>query len=212
MRSCRSTPELRTRSFPFMSCVMVFFFAAIVVSGFVPAPTAAQGAGTGQVASAETDASAGCGWCWHWKAPWMTQPKHVFPRGNDSCGWPPPPPHYRCARCGSGHGCHTAALHGPCHILCGPAGGDLAQILDAARRGFEGDNATEVADALLAAPAGIQVEYLSDAGRIDFILQCAPEATAKTMPVPPGEIRDALEVELRTRRGERLVAVLPPLP
>lgn len=211
MRSRRSTPELRPPSFPLISYAMVSLLAAIAMSAFVPAPTAAQGAGAGQGTSAEADASAGCGWCWHWKAPWDLQPKHVFPRGNDSCGWPIPPPWYRCARCGSGKGCHTIEDTGGCHIRCGPAGGDLAQILDAVQRGFEEHNATEVADALLAAPAGVEVEYLSAAGRIDFILHCAPGLTAETIPVPPGEMRFALEAELQTRRGERFVAGPAPL-
>ncbi len=175
-------------------------------------PTAGQVASAGQGTVASEGASAGCGWCWHFKSLLTGTFRHVFPRGNDSCGWPPPPPWHRCSRCGSGLGCHTVGDDGFCHILCGPAGGDLAQILDAARRGFEALSATVVADALLAAPAGIQVEYVSDAGRIDFILECAPGATAETIPVPPGEMRAALDAELRMRKGPRLVAAPAPLP
>lgn len=175
-------------------------------------PTAGQVASAGQGTAATEGTSAGCGWCWQFRSLITDTFRHVFPRGNDSCGSPTPPPWYSCSRCGSGLGCHTNGDGGRCHILCGPAGGDLAQILGAARRGFEALSATVVADALLAAPAGIQVEYVSDAGRIDFILDCAPGATAETIPVPPGEMRAALDAELRMRKGPRLVAVPTPLP
>lgn len=176
-------------------------------------PNAGQVASAGQGTAATEGTSAGCGWCWHLRSLFTGGFRHVgFPRGDDSCGWPPPPPWHKCSRCGSGLGCHTDGDDGLCHILCGPAGGDLTQILDAERRGFEALSATVVADALLAAPAGIQVEYVSDVGRIDFILECAPGATAETIPVPPGEMRAALDAELRMRKGPRLVAVPTPLP
>ena len=177
----------------------------------VPGPTAGQVPNAGQGTVGAEGANTGCGWCWQYYDIDTNFPRHMFPRGNDSCGWPQVMGEI-CARCGSGKGCHDYGDWGTCHILCGPAGGDLAQILDAAQRGFEALSATVVADALLAAPAGIQVEYVSDAGRIDFILECAPGATARTIPVPPGEMRAALDAELRIRRGPRLVAVPTPLP
>jgi len=184
----------------------VFAVGDISSAGVEVATSASQ-----LVAGVGESASAGCGWCRHWRWPGHA-PRHVFPRGNDSCTWPPVPLWYRCARCGSGKGCHTFDDPGGCHIRCGPAGGDLAQILGAVQRGFQEHSATAVADALQAAPADIQVEYLSDAGRIDFILQCAPGATAETIPVPTGEIRAALDAELETRRDPRYGGVPTPLP
>lgn len=40
------------------------------------------------------------------------------------------------------------------------------------------------------------VEYLPEAGRIDFVLACAPSIPAGTIPVPPG-IRPALDRALQ---------------
>ena len=45
-------------------------------------------------------------------------------------------------------------------------------------------------------PSSLAVEYVPEAGRIDFVLACNPDAPASTLPVPTGDLRLSLEAEL----------------
>lgn len=160
---------------------------ALAVFAVLPAPSSAQGLT--------------CGWCNRYEGPDGSE-VHKFPFGGDECEWPPTY-HGTCARCGGTSDCHDDWEPGDCHIECGEGGGegegsgDLAQAVEAIETGLETRDMTIVAAALLHDyRSGLQVEYLPEAGRIEFILACSPWGTARTVPVPPGDVRVALEAEL----------------
>lgn len=77
-----------------------------------------------------------CGWCVLGSV-WSYDPEtgefeflfdgHRFPGGGDECGSVANGGGNQgaCVRCGGTSSCHMAPLPGPCHIECGPGGGDL---------------------------------------------------------------------------------------
>jgi len=166
------------------SVFMLSVWVAIAVSLLVPAPTVAQ--------------TPTCGWCVEDRSD-LNNPKHSFPQGGEQCSWPTPNlPCQVCSRCGgTGSTCHRDRQDGQCHILCGPAGGVLGGAAGAIQGALEVRDPVAVATILLAEhPAGLTVEYLPEAGRIEFVLTSDPDTVAKTLAVPPGDIRVLLEAEL----------------
>lgn len=153
----------------------------LMVIAFLPEPAAAQ-----------------CGWCRDWRGWSFWSIEHEFPNGSDLCG--SLGQQERCSRCGTGKGCHNYPDSGPCHILCGPEGEPTAlrDAVDEVRR------ALEVGDAALAAVVvqrdrpDLTVEYLAEAGRINFKLPCDPTAPAATVAVIPG-VRPDFEAALKSR-------------
>lgn len=171
--------------------MMFPILVGILLSAFVPEPTAGQG----------------CGWCEDkrvWWKPW--EHRHWFPNGNDSCGRDNR--QEQCSRCGTGLGCHTEEDEGECHILCGPAGEPTA-LLDAVeevRMLLDAGDAAVVAAMVQSDRADLTVAYHPAAGRIDFILPCDPAAPAATVAVLPG-VRSAFEAALSA--GSTVAALGP---
>ncbi len=54
---------------------------------------------------------------------------------------------------------------------------------------------------LMAHQPPLAVEYALNAGRIDFMLACNPNAVVRTLSVPTGTFRQALEVALGQTTG-----------
>ena len=104
-----------------------------------------------------------------------------------------------CSRCGGTSQCHTGQYkNGPCHIACGPEGDDVTAALTEVRRALDGDDVATLVLALGNRRAGVSVEFVPEAGRIDFVLPCNPTKVYRTLAVLP-EKREELEAELRAR-------------
>lgn len=165
---------------------------AMAIIAVVPAPTSAQ---------------LSCGWCveetfggWH---PVI----HGFPNGADECGWDGRETATSCSRCGGTSGCHglydPKLSAGPCHIQCGPEGGDglggeeptLAQAISTIQGGLDAENLEVVAAMVLDGTDDLSIEYLPESGRIEMLLSCDRTTPAHTIPVPPG-VRKALDAEI----------------
>jgi hypothetical protein len=114
------------------------------------------------VGAAAVEAQLSCGWCEESEAvtfcvwdpegwgggEWVCGEGqgHQFPNGADLCGSGGGGHHLQasagpgetCARCGGTSSCHTEWDHGPCHIECGPGGGELLamarEVREAERR------------------------------------------------------------------------------
>ena len=168
--------EIARKMYPFVAALFVLLVAA-------PPTVEAQGGGLT------------CGWCKE------MGPIHGFPNGGDKCGWPNPGEDYQCSRCGGTSQCHGfVSWHawGPCHISCG--GTAMQQSLSNTIADLQGRLGAEdlvgVVEAIASPRDDFSVEYLPEAGRIDFVLACAPSIPAGTIPVPPG-IRPALDRALQ---------------
>lgn len=140
-----------------------------------------------------------CGWCTPRIDVWVDPGiiiifpvKHAFPNGGNQCGWDGrDDPGATCSRCGGTSFCHTDFRWGPCHIACGPAGGDVAAALTKVEDALGSGDVSAVASALLDPSASFSFEFIPEAGRIDFFLACAPDRAFRTIPVLP-EARDRL--------------------
>ena len=161
------------------------------------------------IAPEPSSAQLTCGWCQevdHWWHPRI----HGFPNGGDACMFDGPEDAV-CARCGGESHCHGfLSWHalGPCHTLCGPAGGDggsFARAISSIREGLATKNLDVVAAMVARDAPDLSIEYLPDAGRIELILPCDPVAPAHTIPVAP-DMRLALDRRVATA----LVAVASP--
>lgn len=143
-----------------------------------------------------------CGWCVRREEDDGFS-EHHFPSGGNGCQWPPPyptPNHSSCDRRGGTSSCHRAWWEGDCHIACGPDGdrpGGFDDVVAAIQTGLEERDMAGVAASVAAQyPSSLAVEYVPEAGRIDFVLACNPDAPASTLPVPTGDLRLSLEAEL----------------
>lgn len=142
-----------------------------------------------------------CGWCIQESTVWVfpgsgiiiiEPPEHIFPDGGNECGWDgSDKPRVICSRCGGTSTCHRYWDPGPCHILCGPAGGDVAAALNEVEDALGSGDVRAVASALLDPSAGLAFEFIPEAGRIDIFLACDPDRAYRTIPVLP-EARDRL--------------------
>ena len=110
----------------------------------------------------------------------------------------------QCSRCGGSSECHTeidlsegGISWGRCHQRCNQyySDADLAETVSDLGRGFETGDMTWVTAIILRRREGLSVEYIPEAGRIDFVLSCDPSRAARTIAVPP-EVRRALDTEL----------------
>ncbi len=140
-----------------------------------------------------------CGWCLQVPISlgiYEIADLHGFPYEGGECGWEGSGQGHKCSRCGGdGSSCHFLPQIGPCHIACGPEG-DGERAYAEIKEALEDDNMTVVASALLRERAGVSVEFVSGAGRIDLLLPCDPNRPFRTIAVLP-EARERLEAELR---------------
>ena len=169
------------KTYLFVAALMVFLV------GGLPNEVEAQGGGLT------------CGWCimerWRltiggstYVGPW----EHAFPGGGDECGWDGhDEAGAMCSRCGGTSFCHRDFQTGNCHILCGPAGGDVSAALTEVEDALESGDVTAVASALLEPRTGFSFEFIPEAGRIDLFLACDLNRAVGTIPVLP-EARDRL--------------------
>ena len=79
---------------------------------------------------------------------------------------------------------------GTCHQAC-TVSPDLADVVGDIQEGLEARDARRVASTILQERAGLVVEYIPAAGRIDFVLSCDLNRTARTIAVAP-DVRKAL--------------------
>ncbi len=122
----------------------------------------------------------------------VVQFRHKFPGGGNECGWDGhDEPGATCSRCGGTSVCHEDFWYGPCHIPCGPTGGDLAAV-DEVQDALERGDVAAVALALQAPQEGVSFEFIPDAGRIEVTFSCGPGRAVQSMPVPPAA-RDRLQ-------------------
>ena len=162
--------------------------------------------GLGLFAGRPTPSSAQvtCGWCEEWTGPglrWGIFPwygtQHKF-HSTGGCNWPRPDPdddsEIKCSRCGGDSDCHFDSDWGPCHMACGGSG-DLAQAVGDIQKGIDTGDIGQVASLVLSGKAGLSIEYIPEAGRIDFVLSCDPERAAHTIAVHP-QVRKALGIHL----------------
>ena len=175
--------EIARKTYLFVAALFVFLV------GSLPNEVEAQGGGLT------------CGWCIMERdvlvgpgiiipiGPW----EHAFPGGGNACGWEGhDEPGAMCSRCGGEDShCHTDFWTGACHILCGPAGGDVAAALTEVEGALGSGDVTAVASALLDPGTGFSFEFIPEAGRIDLFLVCDPDLAFRTIPVLP-EARDRL--------------------
>jgi hypothetical protein len=140
--------------------------------------TLALVAGLAQLHSPVAGGEVTCGWCWDF------EPEgHHFPDGGDLCGWPPGE---ECSRCGGTSGCHTEFdNHGPCHIECGPGGGDFAALT----RELDPLVSAGNLDGIRALAERIQGKYLirstGEAGVLEVVAVCNPDEVGATYAIDP---------------------------
>jgi hypothetical protein len=133
-----------------------------------------------------------CGWCHDAGFLW-----HSFPNGGDLCLWPKPDDG-ECSRCGGESGCHEKRQFGACHWPCGgaePPTQALNEAVSEIETGLEAAIPAAVAAALARGRRELLVEYLPEAGRIDFLLPCDPAVPIHSLAVFP-DVRQALEAEI----------------
>lgn len=141
-----------------------------------------------------------CAWCvtiWDPEGTIM----HVFVEGGEECGWVGHDiPRVECVRCGRTSTCHDPegpASFGKCHIPCGPAGDDVAQVFDEVSETLERGHVVAVASLLHKERDRFSITYLPEEGRIVLALSCGGGRPYQTIPVLP-EVREALEASIAT--------------
>lgn len=178
------------------------FVAALFVFSLAPAPAEAQ--------------EVVCGWCqelnaiWAWPDGTITFWGHRFPGGGNGCPGLEvfQPRTGSCARCGGTSTCHFGWDKHRCHILCGPAGGDFAAVTEIEEALTSGDM-TMVAAALNRDRDGLSVEFVPEAGRVDFILACDPDRAFRSIPLLP-EVRERLKAQLAATASVMAMRALGP--
>lgn len=148
----------------------------ILLIAFLPTSTAAQT----------------CGWCHDFGFVW-----HSFPNGGDECPGEAPRDG-ECSRCGGTSECHEDRQWGGCHWHCGgeePPTAALNEAISEIEKGLETGVPAVVAAAVARDRGELLVEYVQEAGRIDFLLPCDPSVPIHSVAVFP-DVRQALEAEI----------------
>lgn len=165
--------------------LLLAVWALLTVSAVAPVPAAAQ---DGVI----------CAWCE--ERGWGLWKQHRFTAGGFHCD---EPAGEHCVRCGGESECHTDWRSGPCHQPCGD-GGQMQALADAVsevRAGLNAADVTMVAAAILEDRGDLVVEYLGEAGRIDFMLPCDPVVPMATVAIVP-EFRAELEAAMKSELAE----------
>lgn len=118
---------------------------------------------------------------------------HGFPNPSDQCG--SPNPGGDCQRCGGTSNCHAigapAEGDGPCnHVACG--GENLAMIQGRLGDAIEAGDALVVRQLLAEHHVGVSIHNRVEAGRLELVVDCDPNAVAVTFALPP-----SLQAQLR---------------
>ena len=141
-----------------------------------------------------------CWWCFEQDG------MHDFSLNGRGCGskgeYPDDPVTAQCVRCGGSSECHYRRKVGPCHIPCGPAGGEAVAAATEIQEAIKTEDVAVVASALAKARSGISAEFIPEGGRIDVVLTCRPSMPFSTIAVVP-KLRDALLAELQAYPPEQ---------
>lgn len=151
--------------------VIAFAFALLVSTSLVTPPSANAGP------------EVTCAWCSS-ASDQLGHTLHGFLNPSDLCGWPNPGNGAACMRCGGTSMCHGMVGVGPCnHLACG--GDNLAAVQVPLAAAIEAGDARSIQRILAERHVGVTIRDRPESGRIELLVDCAPNDVAMTYALKP---------------------------